>query len=67
MSPEVLPVASAPDVLPNTIAEPDPKLPKVEPDLEDTRVPPVLPAMFIATLLGIFRHSQSSSHALFAS
>lgn len=65
MSPEVLPVASAPDVLPNPIAKPDPEPPKADPEPEPSPVPPVPPAI-ISTLLSLFRHSRNSGYALFA-
>jgi hypothetical protein len=42
MSREVLAVASAPDVLPNPIAEPDPEPPEAGPQPEPLPLPPVL-------------------------
>jgi hypothetical protein len=49
MSPELLPVTTAPDVLPNPIIKPDPELPKADPAPE--------PSLFITTLLVILRQS----------
>ena len=41
MSPEPLPTAGGPDVLPNPVPEPDPEPPKADPTPEPSPVPPV--------------------------
>ena len=41
MSPELLPTAGGPDVLPNPIPEPDPEPPQDDPTPEPSPVPPV--------------------------
>ena len=57
MSPELLPTAGGPDVLPNPIPEPDPEPPQADPTPEPSPVPPVpepAPA-FSATLFPPWR------------
>jgi len=41
MSPELLPTAGGPDVLPNPIPEPDPEPPEADPTPEPSPVPPL--------------------------
>ena len=41
MSPEPVPTAGGPDVLPNPIPEPDPKPPEPDPTPEPSPVPPI--------------------------